>query len=123
MNQSYLRDYRALRMSPVDDGVMEFSGPRVRSDALTVPPDREPARGIDMRDFKGRVAAITGAGSGIGRALAKDLARRGAHLALCDIDEGGLTETVSLCEGLGVRSRRNGSTSPTAPPSTPGPTR
>jgi monooxygenase len=38
INQSYLRDYRALRMSPVDDGVMEFSGPRVRSDALTVAP-------------------------------------------------------------------------------------
>ena len=34
VNQSYLRDYRALRMSQVDDGVMEFSDPRVRSDAV-----------------------------------------------------------------------------------------
>ena len=55
-----------------------------------------------MKDFNGRVAAITGAGSGIGRALARDLAG-GAHLALCDIDEVGLAETVVLCEGLGVK--------------------
>ena len=56
-----------------------------------------------MKDFKGRVAAITGAGSGIGRALANDLARRGAHLALGDIDDAGLAETVSQCEGFGVK--------------------
>jgi hypothetical protein len=36
VHQSYLRDYRALRMSEVDDGVMEFSRPGVRSDAVTV---------------------------------------------------------------------------------------
>ncbi|MEY2460530.1 MAG: hypothetical protein QOG30_2360 [Acidimicrobiaceae bacterium] len=56
-----------------------------------------------MKEFNGRVAAITGAGSGIGRALARDLAHRGAHLALSDIDEVGLAETVALCEGLGVK--------------------
>ncbi|MGI8755359.1 MAG: SDR family NAD(P)-dependent oxidoreductase [Acidimicrobiales bacterium] len=61
-----------------------------------------------MRDFNGRVAAITGAGSGIGRALAVELARRGANLALSDIDEVGLFETVAQCEGSGVKvtSRR-----------------
>jgi butyryl-CoA dehydrogenase len=52
-----------------------------------------------VKDFNGRVAAITGAGSGIGRALAVDLAGRGAHLALSDIDLDGLAETVALCEG------------------------
>ncbi|MBV8693347.1 MAG: SDR family NAD(P)-dependent oxidoreductase [Actinobacteria bacterium] len=56
-----------------------------------------------MKDFQGRVAAITGAGSGIGRALAKNLAGRGTHLALSDVDEVGLAETVSLCEGHGVK--------------------
>ena len=56
-----------------------------------------------MKNFNGRVAAITGAGSGIGRALARELARRGAHLALSDIDEVGLAETVQLCEGCGVK--------------------
>ncbi|MBA2279841.1 MAG: SDR family NAD(P)-dependent oxidoreductase [Actinomycetota bacterium] len=56
-----------------------------------------------MKSFDGRVAAITGAGSGIGRALAVDLAGRGAHLALSDIDEVGLAGTVALCEGRGVK--------------------
>jgi butyryl-CoA dehydrogenase len=61
-----------------------------------------------MRTFYDRVAAVTGAGSGIGRALARELARRGVHLALADIDEVGLAETVALCEGSGVKvtSRR-----------------
>ncbi len=56
-----------------------------------------------MKDFRGRVAAITGAGSGIGRALANSLARRGAHLALVDIDDAALAETVAQCEGFGVK--------------------
>ena len=56
-----------------------------------------------MKTFDGRVAAITGAGSGIGRALAQELARRGAHLALSDVDDVGLAETVALCEGAGVK--------------------
>ena len=50
--------------------------------------------GSDMSSFEGKVAVITGAGSGIGRALALDLATKGAKLALSDIDADGLAETV-----------------------------
>ena len=53
--------------------------------------------------FNDKVAAVTGAGSGIGRALAKELARRGCHLALSDVNEVGLAETVAACEGRGVK--------------------
>ena len=56
-----------------------------------------------MREFSGRVAAITGAGSGIARALARALARRGSHLALADVDDSGLAETVAQCGGFGVK--------------------
>lgn len=56
-----------------------------------------------MKGFDGKVAAITGAGSGIGRALAVTLAQRGAHLALSDVDEAGLAATVARCEGSPVK--------------------
>lgn len=58
---------------------------------------------VAMKNFTDRVVAITGAASGIGRALAVDLAGRGAHLALADLDAVGLAETVGLCEGRGVK--------------------
>ncbi|NKY45945.1 SDR family NAD(P)-dependent oxidoreductase [Nocardia cerradoensis] len=53
--------------------------------------------------FTGKVCVITGAGSGIGRALAENLARRGAKLALSDIDTEGLAETVRRVEALGAQ--------------------
>lgn len=56
-----------------------------------------------MKSFTGKVAAITGAGSGMGRTLAIRLAKEGCGLAISDIDEKGLNETAELLKPFGVR--------------------
>ncbi|MFD1811586.1 SDR family NAD(P)-dependent oxidoreductase [Rhodococcus gannanensis] len=55
-----------------------------------------------MSEFAGKVVVVTGAGSGIGRALALNLAKRGAKLALSDQNSVGLAETVAQCKALGA---------------------
>jgi NADP-dependent 3-hydroxy acid dehydrogenase YdfG len=60
-----------------------------------------------MRTLDGKVVVITGAGSGIGRALAVDCAGRGALLAISDVDEAGLAETVDLVKAAGAREVRS----------------
>ncbi|KAK4935465.1 hypothetical protein LTR10_023481 [Elasticomyces elasticus] len=51
-----------------------------------------------MSDFKGKVIAITGAGSGQGRVLAQLLSQRGALVSLADVNEKGLAETIESLE-------------------------
>jgi len=54
-----------------------------------------------MDGFGGKVAAVTGAGSGIGRALALELARSGARLAISDVDTDGLAQTEKFIPRCG----------------------
>ena len=56
-----------------------------------------------MSSVRDKVAVVTGAGSGIGRQLAFELARRGARLAVSDVDEAGLAETADRARALGAQ--------------------
>jgi NAD(P)-dependent dehydrogenase (short-subunit alcohol dehydrogenase family) len=69
---------------------------RIEISVLATPPTGAGRRTLEgaVRDLRGRAAAVTGAGSGIGRALALRLAREGVRLALADIDEEALAETA-----------------------------
>jgi len=62
-----------------------------------------------MRTLDGKVVVITGAASGIGRALALEVGGRGALVAVSDVDDAGLAETVARVEVAGVREIRSAS--------------
>ena len=57
-----------------------------------------------MKTFKNKVALITGAASGMGRYLAINLAKEGADVVICDVDEPGLKETEKLIKAYNVGS-------------------
>ena len=58
-----------------------------------------------LRSYADRTCVVTGAGSGIGRALAVELAGRRARLALSDVDLASVEETAQTCRQLGVDAR------------------
>jgi NAD(P)-dependent dehydrogenase (short-subunit alcohol dehydrogenase family) len=59
-----------------------------------------------MKILEGKTAAITGAGSGLGRAMALAFAQEGMKVALADVDQKGLDETVSLLGNASLLSMK-----------------
>ncbi|HMN72177.1 MAG TPA: SDR family NAD(P)-dependent oxidoreductase [Rhodoblastus sp.] len=55
-----------------------------------------------MKDFAGRIAVVTGGGTGMGRELVRQLVAEGCHVALCDVSADAMAETVALCKADGL---------------------
>src|SRR6516162_2329014 len=81
--RSRARERREEGAHRAGDGKVRGEGPLLFSSS-----------GAAMRTLNGAVGVITGAGSGIGRALALRLARERCDLAMADIDAAGLAETA-----------------------------
>lgn len=54
-----------------------------------------------MQEFAGRIAVVTGGGTGMGRELARQLIAEGCNVAICDVSAAAMAETKALCEADG----------------------
>ena len=55
-----------------------------------------------MKDLSGKLAVVTGGGSGMGRELVRLLVAEGCHVAMCDVSRRGLAETEQMCTATGL---------------------
>ncbi len=89
-SDDYLRDLLRTKLGRVDEGSLEFT--------------KKPSAARPKRfDVRGKTAVVTGAASGIGEALALELAARGCHLELVDLREEPLARVADAARARGVR--------------------